>query len=400
MSPLPDQWTTEAVGDLFEIQLGKMLSKKAKKGTSPFPYLANRHVQWGQVDLSDLEWMDFTDAEREKFGLRPNDLLVCEGGEVGRTAIWRGELEDCYFQKAVHRLRPKDGRVLPEFMYRFMEQAARKGLFSRLTSQTSIAHLTKEKLALLEMPLPPLPEQRRIAAILDKANAIRRKRQETIRLTEEFLRSAFLDMFGDPVTNPKGWPVKKLAVAFSGKPHIGTIVPALEHGTHPIVKVGDLGTPYLPDISQRVDLNERDLKRFEVKKGDLLLARAIGSEHHLGKASVFQGAPADPVVFDSHVMRVSLNPQILSPFFLHQWLLTPGGRANFMRRAGRTAVQFNINATQLAQIDVALPPIGEQRCFVGVFEKSMRMEAAKQTARSGTEELFHSLVQKAFRGGL
>lgn len=164
---IPKDWDVRLVGEVFDLQLGKMLSKASKIGHSPFPYLANRNVQWDEVDLSDLEWMDFNDNEREKFSLLPGDLLVCEGGESGRTAIWKGEMENCYFQKAIHRLRPKDSQVLPDYMLRFMRRAFEHGFLTSFTSQTSITHLTREKFALLPLPLPKVEEQKAIVNVLD-----------------------------------------------------------------------------------------------------------------------------------------------------------------------------------------------------------------------------------------
>lgn len=170
LGSIPQAWDVVHVGTVFQMQLGKMLSKEASNGKNPRPYLANRHIQWDYVDLSDLDTMSFSPDEAERFTLMPGDLLVCEGGEVGRTALWRGEGEGVFFQKAVHRLRPRDGRVLPEFMLRFMRFAADRGFFTELLSQTSIAHLTQEKLALLRMPLPPAAEQRRLVDVWDAAD--------------------------------------------------------------------------------------------------------------------------------------------------------------------------------------------------------------------------------------
>src|SRR5580658_5990150 len=109
--------------------------------------------------------MHFNVTEQAKYELRQGDLLVCEGGEVGRTAIWRNGMS-CFYQKAIHRLRVKGPRVDPEYVLHFMRFAANTKRLADLTSQSSIAHLTREKLALLEVPLPPFPEQRKIAAIL------------------------------------------------------------------------------------------------------------------------------------------------------------------------------------------------------------------------------------------
>jgi type I restriction enzyme, S subunit len=176
LGQVPKEWFIESVGELFEMQLGKMLSPRAKGGGESRPYVGNRHVLWERVDLTDLEFMDFSPHERAKFALRLGDLLVCEGGEVGRTALWRGELSECYFQKAIHRLRPKDDRIVPEYMLAFMKRAAELGSFVNLTSQTSIAHLTQEKLAILRVARPPRDEQVRM---IDSWSAVQAEHDAT-----------------------------------------------------------------------------------------------------------------------------------------------------------------------------------------------------------------------------
>ena len=153
------------VSECFDMTLGKMLSPVAKMGSSPSPYLANRNVQWERCSLDNLDEMDFTPSEKRKFSLEPRDVLICEGGEVGRTAIWYGELEDCYFQKAIHRLRTR-GPVIPEFMLHYMKYASASDLFKMYTSQTSIAHLTSEQLARLPVPVPSHEEQESVVRTL------------------------------------------------------------------------------------------------------------------------------------------------------------------------------------------------------------------------------------------
>ncbi len=165
---IPVEWNLKAVGDIFTMQLGKMLNKKAVEGKSPFPYLGNKNVQWDQVDLSELLEMDFSKQEQIKFKLIIDDILVCEGGEVGRTALWHGEHEYCFFQKAVHRLRPIENKYLPRLFPRFMSHVISKGILLNFTSQTSIAHLTQEKLAILPIFLPKLNEQKRICEVFDQ----------------------------------------------------------------------------------------------------------------------------------------------------------------------------------------------------------------------------------------
>lgn len=165
---IPVEWEVKTVGAVFTMQLGKMLNKKAVEGKPPFPYLGNKNVQWDYVDLDELLEMDFTERERQKFELLADDILVCEGGEVGRTALWREEHESCYFQKAIHRLRPIDEQYLPKLFPRFMRHAITVGALLNFTSQTSIAHLTQEQLATLPISVPEIEEQKRMIMAFDR----------------------------------------------------------------------------------------------------------------------------------------------------------------------------------------------------------------------------------------
>jgi type I restriction enzyme S subunit len=159
---IPKDWDILPIAQCFDMQLGKMMSKDAKKGRRPLPYLGNRSVQWERADLSKLEFMDFSETEEAKFSLEIGDVLVCEGGEVGRTAIWRGELDQCCFQKAIHRLRPKTEDASPDFLLMFMRRAVDIGWLQNYTSQTSIPHLTQEKLAIVPFLRPKPDEQRAV----------------------------------------------------------------------------------------------------------------------------------------------------------------------------------------------------------------------------------------------
>ena len=189
------KWTDERLDDLFVLQLGKMLNRKARETSPMFPYLGNREVQWGRFDFTELREMHFDERERKKFRLRLGDLLVCEGGEIGRTALWTAEFE-CYYQKAIHLLRVRDSaKVEPRFILHFMRFASISGLFTDLKSQSSIAHLTKEKLALLPVSLPPLAEQRKIAAVLSAVDDFIKQSEATMRqsqITKRNLMSVLL----------------------------------------------------------------------------------------------------------------------------------------------------------------------------------------------------------------
>ena len=114
----------------YEVALGKMLDAKRATGCSPGKYLRNIDVQWDAVNIDDLPEMDFPPPERDRYRLRPGDLLVCEGGEVGRTAKWAGALEECFYQKALHRVRPRFESETPRFFYFLMYALAKRGVLN------------------------------------------------------------------------------------------------------------------------------------------------------------------------------------------------------------------------------------------------------------------------------
>jgi type I restriction enzyme S subunit len=190
---------TIAIGNLAHIQLGKMLSPKAKTGKEPFAYLRNQNVQWGRFDLRDMASMDFDAREREKFTLRRGDLLICEGGEPGRCAVWNEEITDCFYQKALHRLRPNSDIADAEFLALWLRFQADIGAFSDQNAKTTIAHLPLTRLEQLPVPAISLNEQHRIVAHLKAqlaeadpiAQAARAQLAEIERLPQKLLAQAF-----------------------------------------------------------------------------------------------------------------------------------------------------------------------------------------------------------------
>ena len=146
-----------------------MLDAARVTGNHLAPYLRNVDVQWGKINLDDLPMMDFSPDDREKFALKENDLLVCEGGEIGRCALWSGEVDECYYQKALHRLRPRDtSKDSPVWLYYLMFIAAYNGIFSISGNSSTIEHLPAEKLRQYKFPFPPLDEQTAIVAYLER----------------------------------------------------------------------------------------------------------------------------------------------------------------------------------------------------------------------------------------
>ena len=367
-------WPSVPLGSVADVQLGKMLSPKAKTGTAAFPYLRNVNVQWGRLEMSDLVAMDFDEREQEKFSLKRGDLVVCEGGEPGRCAVIENDLTGVFFQKALMRVRPRDASIDTRFLQRFMSFAAQRGTFTRDGNQATIAHFPAVKLNALEVPVPPLAEQRHIADVLDKADAIRRKRKEAIALTDTLLRSAFLEMFGDPVTNPKGWR----------RDTVGNLL---------TLKSGDFLSAKQMDASGR----------FAVYGGNGINGRH--SEYMfeepmltIGRVGVYCGVVhrTEPKswVTDNALFVAKFSNEINLTYLEHALRL-----ANLNQYASQAA-QPLISGGRLAPVELLVPSRAAQERFAAFVDAHRVAHASVERGSREAADLFDSLVSRAFSGGL
>ena len=157
-------WETQEFSKVTDSRLGKMLDAKRQTGQSSFPYLANANVQWFRFEVDCLNEMDFNEAEQKEFALEEGDLLVCEGGEIGRCAIWHNQVQPCFFQKALHRVRCKQGIILPDYLaWWFKFNCENNGFTAIEGAKATIAHLPGAKLKKLRVVIPPLSLQNQFA---------------------------------------------------------------------------------------------------------------------------------------------------------------------------------------------------------------------------------------------
>ena len=165
---VPRPWAVAPLYARYWLELGKMLDSKQITGEHLVPYLRNIDVQWDRVNVEDLPEMDIAPHEYHRFILSEGDLLVCEGGEVGRSAMWEGGLPRCGYQKALHRLRPRSTNDFPRFLHYALRHAASAGIFIAQGNPNTIPHLTGEQLRVYRFAFPPVDEQARICTYLDE----------------------------------------------------------------------------------------------------------------------------------------------------------------------------------------------------------------------------------------
>jgi type I restriction enzyme S subunit len=251
------------------------------------------------------------------------------------------------------------------------------------------------------MPLPPLPEQRRIADILDKADAIRRKRKEAIALTEELLRSAFLEMFGDPVTNPKGWPMRTIgelceqgATLVDG-PFGSSFKP--EHYTPSGVRVVRNWNIY----DDRFDAKEfkftsmekfEEVRRSAVTPGDVL----ITTKGTVGDVCLMPDLPGPSVLSASGTVRLRLpaDDSLLGQFVVGQMIVPTFKRYLHSFEAGSAQQYLNLSA--IKKLRLMVPPVTLQQIYVGFHARCRRIATQLTASDQETDSLFSILAEHAF----
>jgi type I restriction enzyme S subunit len=257
----------------------------------------------------------------------------------------------------------------------------------------------------LEIPLLHLDEQRRIVDILSRAEGIVRLRREAHRKAAELIPAIFIDMFGDPGTNPNGWSIVPM----------GELVGEFRYGTSQ--KSGPVGVPVLriPNVvGGAMDLTEVKLvslataehERLRLLNGDLLFVRTNGNPDFVGRCSVYDskvlsvaGFDGSECVYASYLIRARLSDSRVSPAYLQAYLSSQRGRQLLRERAKTSAGQFNLNIDGLGSLPVPVPPQSLQRKFTESVDRFASVVSQQDSAQAAAGALFRSLLARAFGAG-
>lgn len=300
-----------------------------------------------------------------------------------------------------HVIRPSseiDGR----YLFYMLWNPIFRGIAERnMTGTAGQKRVPTDFLKRYKIPLPPLEEQRRIAAILDKADAVRRKRKEAIALTEELLRSAFLDMFGDPVTNPKGWEIASLGDISKVQ---GGLQVTTKRNTNPLevpyLRVANVYRDRLVlDEIKFIRVTQQELERTKLQTGDLLIVEGHGNSEEIGRSSVWDSSIPN-CTHQNHLIRVKLDLKRAEPTYISAFLNSSGGRRQLTQFGKTTSGLNTISTSNVKATNIMLPPLSEQKKYSELKQNISTYLDSHQMYFYNTNHLFNSLLQRAFRGEL
>ena len=392
-------WQHKPLEEVADFCLGKMLDQKKNRGELR-PYLANVNVRWGTFDLNDLREMRFEASEDDRYGLKYGDIVMCEGGELGRCAIWKDERPGMMVQKALHRIRPHEG-LDHRFLYYTFLSKGRTGELGGLFTGATIKHLPREKLAKAPIPIPPLRTQERIAEHLSNYDDLIENNRKRIALLEEVARLLYREWFihlrfpgHEHVTMvdgvPEGWVRRSLGEVADCR--LGKMLDQNKNK-------GEL-MPYLANVNVRwgaIDLDNLREMRFEdneldtvgLKYGDIVMCE--GGEP--GRCALWKDQ-LPGMMLQKAIHRIRAHPEV-SYLFLY-YCLRHKGQSGQLAPLFTGATIKHLPREKVVIVQVDIPPVPLMTLFaeqVDSLEKQITvLEGANRRASQARDLLLPRLM--------
>lgn len=385
---IPTIWQERILKRDFDIVLGKMLQPEPRNTfDSEEFYLRSANIQWSGVDVTDIKTMWFSEQEKKFLLLRTGDLVVNEGGDVGRCAIWQGQVKECYYQNSVNRVRNQE-KASTLFLYYWINNLKVAGFIDSIVAKTTIAHLTAEKLEAMPWPSIPLAEQIRIATYLDAScaaidaavsakkkqlEALTALRKETIHrvVTRGLDKSpALRDTLNSWIEKiPVGWDLvclKRISDIQTGLT-LGKVYegPTVERPYLRVANVQD-GHLDLTDVTL-IEVPLSVASRVRLCVDDVLMTEG-GDLDKLGRGFLWKGEIAD-CLHQNHIFAVRCFRHKLLPMFLTYLTASRYGRDYFEATGKKTTNLAATNSTKVGAFPIPLPPIDEQERLILYLDK-------------------------------
>ena len=400
-------WTWRPLGELFEIGAGKTMSAAARNGPDKTPFLRTSNVLWDEVDLSTVDEMSIPDHELRTKRLKRGDLLVCEGGEIGRAAIWNGEVESISFQNHIHRLRPIVEEVEPRFYVYFLQCAfTQLGIFEGAGNKTTIPNLSRSRLAGLEVPQPEIDEQRAIVTALARVREAMEVQNQLIIFVQDLKRTAMQVLFTRGLRDealketeiglmPKSWMLELLNANFSavsGGTPSRSVSGYWKGGTIPWVKTTEIDYCIIQETEEHITQAGLDSSSAKLLPPGTLLLAMYGQGVTRGKVAIL-GIKA---ACNQACAAINSYEGVITNQYLYHFLCF---RYEEIRRLAHGGHQQNLNLNIVKSLPVAYPPAQEeQNEIASILDTIDRKAGLHQKKCAVLDNLFKALLHKLMTG--
>jgi len=395
---LPDGWEWENLdGVTLEYISGGTPSTKVTtywQGSIPWTRSANltaNYLKSGEKFISREAV-----AETATNVVPKNNVLVATRVGVGKATV---NLIDVAISQDLTGLVLDVNRILPIYLVYYLHSPKIQRLFEQYSRGTTIQGIQRSDLSRIKIPLPPLDTQRKIVAILDKAEATQRLRAEADALMQDLIQSVFQEMFGDPATNPKQWDILTIGNVVEMTQYGSSQKSSERGGGYPCLGMNNLTYKGHFDLShlKYVELSENEFRKYKLEVGDILFNRT-NAPNLVGKTGVI--TKDTNCVFASYLIRLKVNTQIIVPEYLWAYLNSPFIKQTFTSMCKKAVNQANINATELQRVSIPIPPIDMQKVFAKIVRN---LSGFKNITGESSKELLtlqNILMSKAFTGDL
>ncbi len=392
------KWRTDALDSIAILDRQSIHPSEADPGT---PYVGLEHLD-GEGGINRTQTVASAGLKSNKFQFSDRHLLFGKLRPYLRKIVKPDFSGVC--STDIIPILPKN-RVSRDYLFYFLRTPQTVSLATSRCSGVNLPRLSPKQLAAFQVPIPPLAEQKRIARILDAADALRAKRREALAQLDTLLQSTFLDMFGDPVANPMGWEVRSLGDLAVKKPNNGVFRRNHEYSEKldsglPVVWVAELFRGNRIDVSEslRLEATQTEIEKYSLLPGDLLFCRSSLKLDGIAFNNVFLGKPEE-ALFECHLIRVSPRTDVVNPVFLNLQLRSAPMRA-LLKSKSKTATMTTIDQKALSSVEVVVPPCGIQNHFAAVIESVEQQKTSQWAHLAELDNLFASLQSRAFRGDL
>lgn len=396
-----NNWQVKSLGEVAKVKSG-FAFKSEEYLNKGVPL-----VRIGSLNGSSLEFGNETVFVDEKFlticrefSLKENDVLIAmSGATTGKLALVKQKDLPCLLNQRVGLISIGSEDVLnAKYFFYYLAKGDLRREVLKIAGGSAQPNISPTQIMSFQIPIPPLPIQKQIAEILEQADKSKQKRKEANKLTDEFLQSVFIEMFGDPVMNPKGW----------GSGIINDAVEYSEYGTSNKSNQDELGYPILGmasityegqlDLTKLsfVELTDDEFKKLKLEPGDIIFNRTNSTEL-VGKTS-YWNKNVDAVLA-SYLVKLRLNKKF-NPIVFAFLLNTTHFKTMFIRRCKKAVGQSNISPTLLKEFPIYFPPLSLQQQFAEIVNKTETLKEKQKQSEQESENLFQSLMQKAFKGEL